>query len=130
MSEENVAVVRRGLERFMKTGEVLEETFDVESLEVHDHDILDGRDYRGAQGFMQWLEDWSAAWEEWSLDPEEYIDAGERVIVVAKMHARGRGSGVEVDRQDALLYELRDGLIVRIDYFNNKNEALTAAGLA
>jgi ketosteroid isomerase-like protein len=130
MSEENVAVVRRGLERFMKTGEVLEETFDVESLEVHDHDILDGRDYRGAEGFMQWLEDWSAAWEEWSLDPEEYIDAGERVIVVAKMHARGRGSGVEVDRQDALLYELRDGLIVRIDYFNNRSEALTAAGLA
>jgi ketosteroid isomerase-like protein len=130
MSEENVAVVRRGLERFMKTGEVLEETFDVESLEVHDHDILDGRDYRGAEGFMQWLEDWSAAWEEWSLDPEEYIDAGERVIVVAKMHARGRGSGVEVDRQDALLYELRDGLIFRIDYFNNRSEALTAAGLA
>ena len=130
MSEENVAVVRRGLERFMKTGEVLEETFDVESLEVHDHDILDGRDYRGAEGFMQWLEDWSAALEEWSLDPEEYIDAGERVIVVAKMHARGRGSGVEVDRQDALLYELRDGLIVRIDYFNNRSEALTAAGLA
>jgi len=130
MSEENVAVVRRGLERFMKTGEVLEETFDVESLEVHDHDILDGRDYRGAEGFMEWLEDWSAAWEEWSLDPEEYIDAGERVIVVAKMHARGRGSGVEVDRQDALLYELRDGLIVRIDYFNNRSEALTAAGLA
>jgi ketosteroid isomerase-like protein len=129
MSEENVAVVRRGLERFMKTGEVLEETFDVESLEVHDHDILDGRDYRGAEGFMQWLEDWSAAWGEWSLEPEEYIDGGERVVVVAKMHARGRGSGVEVDRQDALLYELRDGLIVRIDYFNNKGEALAAAGL-
>ena len=79
---------------------------------------------------MQWLEDWSAAWEEWSLDPEEYIDGDDRVIVVAKMHARGRGSGVEVDRQDALLYELRDGLIVRIDYFNNKSEALAAAGLA
>ena len=129
MSEENVAVVRRGLERFMKTGEVLEESFN-ESLEVHDHDILDGRDYRGPEGFMQWLEDWSAAWEEWSLDPEEYIDGDDRVIVVAKMHARGRGSGVEVDRQVALLFELRDGLIVRIDYFNNKSEALAAAGLA
>jgi ketosteroid isomerase-like protein len=129
MSEENVAVVRRGLERFTETGDVLEDSFDAERLEVHDHDILDGRDYRGIEGLMQWLKDWSAAWEEWSLEPEEYIDGDDRVIVVAKMHARGRSSGVEVDRQDALLYELRDGLIIRIDYFNNKGDALAAAGL-
>ena len=45
------------------------------------------------------------------------------------MTATGRGSGITVEREDALVYRLRDELIVRIDYFNNRRDALDAAGL-
>jgi hypothetical protein len=37
---------------------------------------------------------------------------------------------VEVDRQDGLLYTLRDGELVRLDYFNSREQALEAAGLS
>jgi len=129
MSQENVDFVRLRFERFIATGEVDWDTLH-EDVEVYDHDIPDRGDYRGHPGFGLWLREWGAAWAEWSLEPEEFIDAGDRVIIVAHMRAKGRGSGVEVDRQDALVYELRDSKIGRVDYYNNKVQALEAVGLS
>jgi hypothetical protein len=34
-----------------------------------------------------------------------------------------------VDRQDAIVYQLRDGKIGRLDYYNNRDQALKAVGL-
>ena len=76
------------------------------------------------------MEDWATAWSEWSAEPEEYIDAGEKVIVVLRVKATGRGSGVGLERQDAIVYAMRDGMVVRMDYYNSKRQALEAAGLA
>jgi hypothetical protein len=35
------------------------------------------------------------------------------------MKAKGPGSGLELDRQDAQVYRFRDNKIVRLDYYNN-----------
>jgi hypothetical protein len=51
------------------------------------------------------------------------------VVIFIRMRAQGRGSGIEVDRPDALVYEIRDGIIRRIDYYNDRSEALKALGL-
>jgi ketosteroid isomerase-like protein len=129
MSQENVDIVRTGFEHFLTTGEPAWNTLHAE-VEVHDHDILDAGEYRGLAGVGRWLEDWAAAWSEFSMEPEEFIDAGERVVVVLHMKATGRGSGVSVDRQDAMVWELgHDRKFVRIDYFNNRARALKAVGL-
>jgi len=101
-----------------------------EELEAHDHDIMDAGEYRGHEGFRRWLEDWSSAWSEFSMEPEEFIDTGERVVVVIRMRATGRGSGVQVERQDAIVFEVRNGMTMRIDYYNNREQALEAVGLA
>ena len=92
MSRENVEIVRGVVERFMATGDVTWDVLD-EDLEVHDHDILDGRDYRGHTGFGLWLDDWAVAWADWSYDAEEFIDAGDHVVVVIRMKVVGRSSG-------------------------------------
>jgi hypothetical protein len=52
------------------------------------------------------------------------------VIVVIRMHAKGAGSGVELDRQDALVYRFRDDKILRTDYYYSKEQALAAAGVS
>ena len=57
MSQENVELARRGVEHFMATGEQLWEQAH-EDFEIHDHDILDAREYRGRTGYARWLEDW------------------------------------------------------------------------
>jgi ketosteroid isomerase-like protein len=129
MSAENVEIVRRATEEYLVKGG-LDFTILADDVEIHDHDILDGREYRGQRGFVRWLEDWGEAWERWTVEPVEYLDAGDKVVLVFRMVAKGRGSGLELDRLDTLVYEFRDGKAVRLDYFNNREEGLAAAGLA
>jgi ketosteroid isomerase-like protein len=128
MSEKNVEAVRRGLESFL-SGEPEWGTLHQE-VEIQDHDLPEHGEYRGHEGFSRWLQSWEIPWAEWSLQPEEFIDAGDRVVVIAHLKATGRGSGAEVERMDSMVCELRDGQIIRIDYCNNREQALEIAGLA
>jgi ketosteroid isomerase-like protein len=67
--------------------------------------------------------------EELRLDPQEAVDAGDRVAVRLRYCVRGRGSGVEIESE---LYHqvttFRDGTMVRIEYFTSWPEALEAVG--
>jgi hypothetical protein len=64
------------------------------------------------------------------LQPEQYIDVGDgRVVLLACASARGQGGGVEVERRDGIMWTIRDGKTVWIDYFSSPDEALRAAGL-
>ena len=100
-----------------------------EDIEVHDHDIPDAGVYRGHAGYAQWLEDWAGAWSEFSLEPEGFVEVGDRVVVVFQMRATGRGSGVTVERKDAMVVEVRDGKAVRLDYYNDQQQAFQQVGI-
>jgi ketosteroid isomerase-like protein len=130
MSRRNVELVRKGLEHFVATGEPAWDTLH-EQVEVFDHDIMDGHDYRGHAGVRRWMfEDWAAAWSAYSAEPQEFIDVDdERVIAVIRVRATGRGSGVEIERQDAMVYVVRDLQVVRVDYYNSKQQALEAVAV-
>jgi ketosteroid isomerase-like protein len=128
MSQENVDLAQRVLGHWAATGELLWDTAHPE-VEVHDHDAPDQGDYRGREGIERWLRDWGDAWAEWTMDLDEFIDAGDSVVVFVRMKAQGRGSGIDIDRRDALVYGIREGVITRIDYYNDRAEALKAVGL-
>ena len=129
MSEQNLESARQGFEHFAETGEPLWEAIDPE-VEVYDHDIPDAGTYRGHAGYRRWLADFGEAWSEFSLEPERWIDAGDRIVFIFQLTAKGRGSGVEVKRRDAMVFTIRDGKTVRLDYYNNEAQALEAAGLS
>jgi ketosteroid isomerase-like protein len=128
MSQENVELVRRILERFGKTGKPDLSDLDP-GIEIHDHELPDSQIHHGHDGFMRSIEDWESAWDDYSFDLEEVIDAGDRVVVILHTTATGRISGLKLDRRDAQIYELRDAKVVRLDYYSTKAEALDAAGL-
>src|SRR5690348_3535985 len=117
------------LAEYFATGDPPPPVWFADGLEVFDHDTPDQGAYHGYEGALRWLEEWGTAWAEWSIAPEDFIDAGDSVVIFIRMRAEGRGSGIELDRQDALVYEVRNGLITRIDYYNDRNEALKAVGL-
>src|SRR5689334_18500577 len=107
MSETDVEIVRRSLQTWRRTGQPAWELI-TEDIEVHDHDIMDAGEYRGRGGVERWLSDWGAAWSDFGMQAEEFIDAGEHaVLVFVRMSATGRESKVRVEREDAILYALR-----------------------
>jgi len=129
VSQANVALMNRFYERFLTTGEIPWDMVD-ERVEVHDHDTPDQGAYLGRGGVERWLQEWSEAWSDWEFEPEEFIDAGNAVIVVIRMHAKGAGSGVELDRQDAIVYRFSEDKVLRTDYYNSKQQALEVAGVS
>jgi len=128
MSQESVALVRRLLECFV-AGEVLWEALD-EDVEVHDHDIPDAGEYRGHSGVLRWVEDWETGLPVLSFELQEFIDAGDAVVAVILLKARGRDSTIDVERQDAIVYRFRNGRVIRFDYYNSRQQGLEAVGLA
>ncbi|MHB8233751.1 MAG: nuclear transport factor 2 family protein [Solirubrobacteraceae bacterium] len=129
MSQENVDRLRKSFEHYFATGEPDWSALD-ENVEVHDHDILDAGEYRGLAGYARWFEDFGSAWSSFSLEPEEYVDAGDCAIAVFRLRATGVGSGVTVERQDAMVCTMRDLKVVRIDYYNNRAQAVESVGLS
>jgi ketosteroid isomerase-like protein len=90
---------------------------------------LEGTSYRGHDGYRRVVADFEEDWEDLRLPPERIHEAGDRVVVSGRMVARGKASGVELDIPLALLYELREGKVVRIESFADPDEALRAAGV-
>jgi ketosteroid isomerase-like protein len=127
MSEENVEVVRRVFEAYV--GGDLEE-----SLKYTDPDVVwnpvEEAPRRGHDAVRSNMERWESDWEDLETTPEEFIDAGDAVLVTVHFAGRGRGSGIEVDARLYEVYRLRDGKIVRMDEFTERSEALEAAGLS
>ena len=70
-------------------------------------------------------------WAELSFDPERFIDVDdERVLVLVRVDARGKGSGVPVELRNAHEFTIRDGVLVRFKVYGDRDEALEAAALA
>jgi ketosteroid isomerase-like protein len=130
VSQENVELVQAFWEAWQRGDMGAVFAFYDPAIEIFDYDLPDATEaYRGLDGVRRWGADWEASWESWSWEPEEFIDAGDRVVVILRVHARGRGSGVDVERVDGAVWTLRDGKGVRLDYYGSKPEALKAVGL-
>jgi ketosteroid isomerase-like protein len=72
---------------------------------------------------------WAEMWEDWKAEPEQFIDAGEEVVVVFREVGRSE-SGLQMDERHAELYRLRDGKVVYRKGFSDPDEAFQEAGIA
>jgi hypothetical protein len=50
------------------------------------------RQYTGLDGIREWFRQWFGAWEEYRDEVEDYIEAGDHVVVLFAPHGRGKGS--------------------------------------
>jgi uncharacterized protein len=92
--------------------------------------LTEGSVWRGSEEIRRLFEQEDAeAWEERRLEAEEFIDAGDCVVVLLHEFRRGKGSGVAMETDTAVVYEMRDGRVVRIQGYMDRAEALEAAGL-
>ncbi len=129
MSHQNVDWVKAALDHFARTDEPYLEGIDP-TVEVFDHDIPDARNpYRGAEGISAWLADFAESWDSYEMSVERILDAGDRVVSLFRIRAVGAGSGVPVERDDGIVWTFSGGRLIRIDYFNDQDQALDAAGL-
>jgi ketosteroid isomerase-like protein len=130
VSQENVETVRRHLEAFF-SGDYEAALAAYDPAVEYDVSIRpEGRVYRGHDGVVEAHRTWGGTWENWKIEIEEIVDAGEHVLVVDRQSGRGKGSGVEFDQQTFWVYTLREGKIIRAMWLPTRARALVAAGLS
>jgi ketosteroid isomerase-like protein len=86
---------------------------------------------RGLHGLRaEWL-DWLAPWASYRTEIEEMIDLGDRVVAVLCDYPRREPDGPEVALKAATVWTVRDGRVVRAEFYaGGRAEALEAVGLA
>ena len=128
MSQENVENVRRGYEHFLATGDFLEAI--VHRDFVWDMSTFRGwperQTYAGLNGAREFVADWR---EDWELEPEELLDAGETVVAIVRQRGCSKATGLPVDMRFAMVWTLRDGKQARMRMYASPDEALDAAGM-
>jgi ketosteroid isomerase-like protein len=133
MSKENLEIVREMYER-RESGDMYVGEF------VHP-DLVFARfgseapdftgEWHGMDGLKKATADYLNVWEDYSFEVERMIDLGDgRVLVLETQTARGRRSGAVISQEVGALLTLRDGLIVRWEYYWERADALEAAGIA
>jgi ketosteroid isomerase-like protein len=129
MSAENVEIVRAALEAFQR-GDVDEALRHVHPDMVSRRTDPDDASFHGRDGLLALMADWTEGFEEWTYRAEEFIDAGDHVVVRLHQRGRGKGSGVMVEGDYWLTYAFEDGLVTRFTIFPDRERAFHEAGVA
>jgi ketosteroid isomerase-like protein len=130
MSQENVEKTRAFIEAYNRRDfDAAVKDFDPQ-IEWILPDLMGYDSCIGVKQVIRFFEGLDETWADLRLRPQEYVDAGDRVAVRLRHYGVGKGSGAEIDEE--LFHQVttfRDGIIVRMEYFENWGAARAAAGL-
>jgi ketosteroid isomerase-like protein len=141
VSQEDIENARRGyaalndayrsgdVERFRAT---LEEFWDPEVVFVPAGVLPESRTVHGLEDMLEFTADQMQAFEQGSMwiEPLEYIQAGDRMVVPYRFGGRARHTGIAVEFSFVHLFTQRRGKTVRVDVYTSKDEAFADVGLS
>jgi len=79
------------------------------------------------EDFVDLMRDWLRAWERpITIEPEEFIQSGDRILVLIRWSGRGRESGAQIEAEGAHLWTFRDGLVVDYGVYRDREQARAA----
>ena len=133
MSQENVEIARRAVDRWLRGGA----TLDAIPVEVYAHDVewdfsaypqIDGPTRgTGVDSLLATLGEFFSAWQSYDAKAGEFLDAGENVVNV--LHETAGAGDLLVRRDLFQVWTFRRGLIAKWRTFETREQALEAAGL-
>jgi hypothetical protein len=112
---------------FAATAEAVAELFDpaVESVPAWRGA---GKTYSGIDGFREMWLDWLEPWASYHVQVDEMFDVDDGVVVLVRDRARRHGMDVEVELISGSLWTFRNGKIVRVQFYANREELREAVG--
>jgi ketosteroid isomerase-like protein len=131
MSQENVEIVRRGVDAYNHgdLDRILEEWAPDAVLDWSNSRGLDAGVFRGHDEIRAFWQRFLTAFDAARLEIDDPVEVEDgRLIVENVGYFRGR-DGIEVQARSAWLVTIRDGETTSLTLYQTKQEALEAAGL-
>jgi ketosteroid isomerase-like protein len=135
MSQDNVELVRRGyaaLNAAYKSGDVgdlrpLADEWDPDMVVTTQGGVLAGSgEWQGSAGMLGMVASQMEAFQQMRLEPLEFIEVGDKVVVPIRFGGRARHTGIELEFPAVNVFTFRDGRVVRMETYDSKAEALGA----
>jgi ketosteroid isomerase-like protein len=131
MSRENVETMREGFEAFNSA--------DIERILAFIHPDFEAEippefsaepdTYRGHDGARRYFESFQDVMDEIRFVPERFWEAGDSVVVAARLTAKGRQTAIPVEQRLAQVWRIRDGKAIGVRTYASPSEALKTVGL-
>ena len=130
MSQENVEIVRGAADAFNRrdVGAWLAH-FDPDIVWYAFPDEPDPGPFHGHDAVRAMAARWMEVLSDFRMEAKEFIDAGEYVLMPARMLGRVRDSDAEVTVDEVYVNRCRNGKIAEVRECRTKEEALEAVGL-
>lgn len=133
MSKQNVEVVRAAFEAWEPTWRSGTDNLG-ELLALLDDDLVtrshppwpETGTWHGVDGFLEFTAGVTEVFDEFTLRGEEFIDAGDQVVVRIVSEGRGGDSGAPVSGTFWFVYGVRGGKLVTIDMYATREQAFEA----
>jgi ketosteroid isomerase-like protein len=84
--------------------------------------------FRGREGMTRFIAMLRDTWGDWRYEPEQFQDAGERLVVFGRILAKGGASGVPIELKTAHVWTIREGRATSMHVYRDRSEALEAVG--
>ena len=126
MSQEKIEILRHGYEAFNRRD--IDAALEGMHPEVEWPNMLEGTTIRGHEAIREY---WTKQFQLTSsrVEPEEFIEAGDRLVVVVHQVVRDQQGNPFLDHRIGHVYAFRDNKIARMDVYESRDQALEAAGL-
>jgi uncharacterized protein len=127
VSEENVEVIKRGYEAWNR-GDMaaVMEGYHPDVAHWDRADDPDATVRHGHDALLAYYAELAESYVEAQIEPKEFIDAGDCVVVPVRVTVRGRASGAVAEGDQVLVYRLREGKVTEVREYRDKAEALKA----
>ena len=99
---------------------------------VFEDDILPdhaGEIYRGHEGVVRATRTWLQPYEEFTIELGEILGSGDRLVSTHRFLATARHTGIRTELRYAYVWTFRDGKVIHLRSFREREQALEAAGL-
>jgi ketosteroid isomerase-like protein len=129
---DNVELVKRAFETLAREGleGILDFIHPEFETEIPPELSAEPDTYRGHEGVRRWFGGFEGYMEDVRLElVDDPIGAGDKVVVPARLVARGSDSGIEVEQRVFQVWTIRDGRAIRVVPFPDLARARAAAGL-
>jgi ketosteroid isomerase-like protein len=69
-------------------------------------------------------------YDDYRITADEFIDAGDHVVVMGRAGGTAKASRMELDQRFAFVWTVHRGRLARLQVFTDRRDALEAAGLS
>jgi ketosteroid isomerase-like protein len=126
MSQENITVIRGMYESFSKgdvTSVLGQMHQHIEWREAENFIYADRNPYRGPQAVLEGVSMRLASeWADFKVTPEEWLDAGNHIVVLGTYSGRHKESSREVRAQFAHIWGVTHGRVVRFQQYTDTKQ--------